>query len=133
MDDFNFNFSFVKSGAPIITLSSLGIAFNPLSRSMLGYPESIDIGFDEKKCALGIRPHEGDEIHSTYKFEGKEKNGWVRISAKDFVNYLAVLSGIDFISKAKQFIATYDEDNKMLIVVIDKEHLKDKVRILKEK
>jgi len=131
MREFSFDFNFVKSGAPIVTLNSLGIAFNPLARSMLGYPSFVDIGLDTTNCAIGIRASDvGNE--NNFKFESKEKNGWVRVSCKDFVNYLAVLSGIDFISKAKQFVATYDDEKKMLIVVVDKEHLKDKKRILKD-
>ena len=131
MKEFSFDFNFIKSGAPIVTLNSLGIAFNPLSRSMLGYPPFIDIGFDSVNCAIGIKGIETPNDNS-FRFESKEKNGWVRVSAKDFVNYLAVLSGIDFISKAKQFIATYDDEKKMLIVVVDKAYLKDKARVLKD-
>ena len=131
MKEYSFDFSFIKSGAPIVTLNSLGIAFNSLARSMLGYPQFIDIGFDAANCAIGIKGSEALS-ESNFKFESKEKNGWVRVSCKDFVNYLSVLSGIDFISKARQFIATYDDEKEMLIVVVDKEHLKDKVRVLKD-
>ena len=134
MNSYNFDFNFIKSGgAPIVTLSSLGIAFNPVSRSMLNKPKFIEIGFDEKNCTIGIKPSSNENSSNSFRFEDKQKNGWVRIACKDFVNYLAVLSGIDFITKAKQFIATYDSDKQILIVVVDKEHLKDKVRVSKDK
>lgn len=133
MGNYNFDFEFVKAGAPIVTLSSLGIAFNPLSRSLLGYPESINIGFDEERLTIGIQAHDPDSNVKKYEFEKKEKNGWVRIGCRDFTKYLAVISGIDFISKAKQFIATYDNDHRILIVPVDEDHIKDKKSITKDK
>ena len=124
MGNFDFNFEFVSSGAPIVTLSSLGIAFNPLSRSLLGYPEKINIGFDEKQLAIGIKAHDSSTQIKAYDFEKKAKNGWIRIGCKDFTRYLADLSGIDFISKAKQFIANFDKEQNCLVVIVDEEHLK---------
>lgn len=52
------------------------------------------------------------------------KNDWIRIGAKDFMKYLSRTSKIDFLTKAKQFIAEYDEETQTLIVVIDEAHLK---------
>lgn len=40
------------------------------------------------------------------------------------MKYLAHTSGIDFLTKSKQFIAEYDENTKTLIVVVDEDHLK---------
>jgi uncharacterized membrane protein YkvI len=37
---------------------------------------------------------------------------------------LYTTTNIDFVTKAKQFIATYDEDTKTLIVIVDEEHMK---------
>lgn len=124
MDNFNFNFEFVASGAPIVTLNSLGIAFNPVCRAMLGYPEKVNIGFDEKNMVIGIKAHDPATKIKAFEFETRERNGWIRVGAKDYVKYLSLISKIDFITKARQFIATFDEENKMLIVVIDEEHIK---------
>ncbi|WP_312643597.1 hypothetical protein [Hydrogenoanaerobacterium sp.] len=124
MSDYNFNFEYVNAGAPIVTLSALGIAFNQLSRSLLGYPELINIGFDEEKLTIGIKPHNPQSKIKSYEFEKKEKNGWVRIGCRDFSRHLSKISNIDFISKAQQFIASYDDEQKMLIVIVDNEHLK---------
>ena len=124
MGNYNFNFEFVGSGAPIVTFNSLGLAFNPVCRAMLGYPEKVNIGFDEKNMVIGIKAHDPATKIKTFEFESRERNGWIRIGAKDYVKYLSVISKIDFITKAKQFIATFDEENKMLIIVIDEEHVK---------
>lgn len=122
---FNFDFSFVRSGAPIITLSSTGLAFNSIVRSMLEYPAEIDVGYDESANAIGVCAHKEENGGKPYAFEGRQKDGWVRISCRDFMRYLSTKSGIDF-SKARQFIPDYDENQKLLIVIVDEQHMKPK-------
>ncbi len=124
MGNYNFDFNFIKSGAPIVTISSLGISFNSLSRSMLKYPKKINVGFDENARAIGVKAHNESSSVVSYEFEGRERNGWIRIGCKDFVKYLYTITNIDFISKAIQFIAEYDEDEEMLIIIVDEEHIK---------
>ena len=124
MDEYEFNFEFVGAGAPIVTLSSLGIAFNPVCRAMLGYPQKINIGFDEKKLVIGVKAHDPLSSLKSFYFENRVRNGWIRVGAKDYAKYLAMISKIDFLTKAKQFIATYDESKKMLIVKVSEEQMK---------
>lgn len=121
---YNFDFSYLKNGSPIVTLSSLGISFNKGAVDMLGAPEQVIVGFDEKKCAIGIRERGSDTELPWYAFSSRVKNDWVRIGAKDFTRHLSKISGIDFLSKAKQFIPEYDDDTKTLIIIVDQEHLK---------
>ena len=124
MGSYSFDFNFVKSGAPIVTLSSLGIAFNRLSRTLLGYPEKVNVGFDENAFAIGVRAHEEGTSLVSYDFESRVKNEWIRIGCKDFIKYLSTKTDIDFVSKAKQFIAEFDEETKTLVIIIDKDHMK---------
>ena len=124
MGNYSFDFNFIKSGAPIVTLSSLGISFNHLSRSLLGFPQKINMGYDEKAHAIGVRAHEEGSNVTNYEFESRVKNEWIRIGCKDFIKYLSATTNIDFITKAKQFIATYDKDTKTLVVIVDEEHMK---------
>lgn len=124
MGNYSFDFNFVKAGAPIVTLSSLGIAFNRLSRSLLGFPQRINVGYDENAHAIGVRAHDEETNIASYEFEGRVKNGWIRIGCKDFIKYLSTTTNIDFVTKAKQFLAEYDENTKMLIVIVDEEHMK---------
>lgn len=126
MGTFNFDFSFPRSGAPIITLSGIGLAFNAGARAMLGYPDEVDIGFDDEQNVIGIRAHLADSDAPSYQFESRMKDGWVRISMKDFVKYLSQKSGIDFVSKAQQFLPEKDPATGMLLVYVDKDHLKNK-------
>lgn len=120
---YNFDFSFVRSGAPIVTLSSTGLAFNSVVRNMLGYSDKIDIGYDEAANAIGICPHSPENAGRPFEFESREKDGWVRISCRDFMRYLALKNGLDF-TKAKQFIPEHDPITGMLIVIVDEAHMK---------
>lgn len=122
--EFNFNFSYLKNGAPVITLSSFGISFNKGAVDLLGSPEQIIIGYDDKNRVIGIRARGNDTESPYYDFASRVKNDWVRIGARDFTKYLAKISNIDFISKAKQFIPEFDEMTNTLIVYVDEKHLK---------
>ena len=122
--DFSFDFNFLKNGTPVVTLSSLGLAFNRGAIDMLGAPDKVVIGFDEKNLAIGVRACPPDTTAPCYDFASRVKNDWVRIGAKDFSKYLSRVSGIDFLTKAKQFIPDYDEVNEILIIVVDEYHLK---------
>ena len=121
---FNFDFSYLKNGCPIVSLSSFGIAFNKGAIEALGTPDQVIIGFDQEACAIGIRARGADTTSPAYDFARRIKNGWMRIGAKDFMKYLAKVSCIDFLSKSKQFMAEYDLDTETLIVVVDEQHLK---------
>lgn len=121
---YNFDFSYLKNGSPIVTLSSFGIAFNKGAIEALGTPEQVIIGFDPEACAIGVRARGENTTSPSYDFARRIKNDWIRIGAKDFVKYLAKVSGIDFLTKAKQFIAEYDPETETLIVVVDEQHLK---------
>ncbi len=121
---YEFNFKFIKNGTPIVTLSTLGIAFNKGAVDMIGSPEQVIIGYDEANKAIGVRPR-GDDVDSPYyEFSGRVKNDWVRIGAKDFLKYLAKVTDINFIEKATQFIPEYDKDTNTLVIIVDKEHIK---------
>lgn len=90
---------------------------------MLHHPAEIDIGYDEDANAIGICAHRFENLEKPYIFEGRQKDGWVRISCRDFMRYLSMRSGIDF-TKAKQFIPDFDEYSQMMVVVVDEAHLK---------
>lgn len=122
--EFNFDFTYLRNGAPIVTLSSFGIAFNKGAIDALGNPESIIIGYDDEKRAIGVRRASPDSQIPSYEFASRVRNDWIRIGAKDFIKYLSKVTGIDCISKAKQFIADYDSESETLIVIVDEEHLK---------
>jgi hypothetical protein len=113
--NYDFNWSSVSGGAPFVTFSSLGIAFNSVSIAKLGSPEKVMIGFDENNLVIGVRSYDGNNQIKPYDFSSRIKNGWIRIGCKEFIKYLQKLSGIDF-SLAKKYVATYDNATSTLIV-----------------
>ena len=86
-----------------------------------GDPNEPDGAYQQ---AIGVRARGEDTTSPCYDFAPRVKNDWIRIGAKDFMKYLSRTSKIDFLTKAKQFIAEYDEETQTLIVVIDEAHLK---------
>ena len=121
---YNFDFSYLKNGAPAVTLSSFGIAFNKGAIESLGVPDQVIIGYDPEQQAIGVRARGDDTTSPCYDFAPRVKNDWIRIGAKDFMKHLSRISKIDFLSKAKQFIAEFDEETQTLVIVIDEDHLK---------
>lgn len=121
---YNFDFSYLKNGSPIVTLSAFGIAFNKGAIDVLGKPAQVIIGYDQENRAIGVRGRGEDSTIPSYEFASRIKNDWIRIGAKDFMKYLSRTSGIDFLSKSKQFVAEFDDKTQTLIVIIDEAHLK---------
>ena len=52
--NFDFNWSAVSGGAPYVTFSSLGIAFNSVSIEKLGSPDKVMVGFDVPEHGLDL-------------------------------------------------------------------------------
>ena len=121
---YNFDFSYLKNGTPLVTLSSFGIAFNKGAIESLGVPAQVIIGYDQEQRAIGVRARGEDTTSPYYEFASRIKNDWIRIGAKDFVKHLSRTSKIDFLTKAKQFVADFDEETQTLIVIVDEAHLK---------
>ena len=121
---YNCDLSYLQNGALEVKMSPFCIAFNKGAIESLGTPDQIIIGYDPEQQAIGVRARGEDTTSPCYDFAPRVKNDWIRIGAKDFMKYLSRTSKIDFLTKAKQFIAEYDEETQTLIVVIDVAHLK---------
>ena len=124
MSDYSFDYHFIKAGAPIVTLNSTGIAFNPVVRSMLGHPEYIAIGFDAGRKAIGARPAQEREDADVYPFEGREKNGWVRIGCREFIKHLSEITEMDFSNKAIQFSAHRTGNDLEVVIEINEDNMR---------
>jgi hypothetical protein len=121
---FNFDWNYVSAGAPYVTVSELGLAFNTPAISLLGNPEEVIVGFDESMMTIGVKNAKDIKDVKKYKFKSRIRTGWVRIGCKDFIRYLSVLSGIEF-SPAKKFVAHYDKDEQILYIVISSSEVEE--------
>lgn len=119
---YNFDWDIVSEGAPYVTISKLGIAFNMASIKKLGTPEYVMIGFDDKQMVIGVKatPEMNENDKNVYQFRERIKSNWVRIGCKDFVKYLEKLSGISF-AKAVRYVADFDSENLLLIIKVTEE------------
>ena len=122
--NFNFDWNYVSAGAPYVTVSELGLAFNVPAITILKKPEDVVIGFDEANLTIGVKSAENMENVKSYKFCSRINNGWVRIGCKDFVKYLSAISGIMF-SPAKKFIAKMDQEQQILYITINSEEVEE--------
>jgi hypothetical protein len=120
--NYNFNWNFVSGGAPFVTISALGLAFNSVAISALGCPEKIMVGFDEANLVIGVRAYDGTASIKPYEFASRIKNGWIRIGCRDFIKYLQRLLEADF-SESKKYTAVFDAESNALVVRLrDEEH-----------
>lgn len=71
---------------------------------MLGSPDQIIVDMTRKTRPSEYAPEATIRLPHILIFALRVKHEWVRIGAKDFVKYLAKITKIDFITKAKQFI-----------------------------
>lgn len=117
MVKFNFDWNYVSAGAPYVTISELGFAFNNPAISILGNPKKVILGFDQEKMAIGIKEFEGEPGVKPYDFANRIRNGWIRIGCKDFVKNLSSISGISF-APAIKYLASFDRDDKVLYISI---------------
>ena len=120
--DFNFDWNYVSAGAPYVTVSELGLAFNTPAISLLGNPEDVVVGFDESQMVIGVKDAKSMTDVKSYKFYSRIRTGWVRIGCKDFVKYLSAISGIQF-SPAKKFVARYDKEKQILYIIINEKEV----------
>lgn len=120
---YNFDFNYIRNGTPIVTLSSLGISFNRAAIALLNNSSKVIIGYDADAHAIGVKEVD-DDCKDAYEFATRVKNDWVRIGCRDFIKKLAVDTEMEFDKKAVQFIATYDAELSMLIILIDEKHRK---------
>lgn len=117
---YNFDWNIVSEGAPYITVSKLGIAFNAASIKQLGSPDYIMIGFDSEHLVIGVAavPERDECDKNVYQIKDRIRYNWVRIGCKEFIRYLEKLSGISF-EKAVRYMAEYDPENYMLTIKIN--------------
>lgn len=120
-----FDFSYLKNGSPVVTLSALGISFNRGAVNLLSSPEEVVVGYDSANHAIGVRAAQAaDTDVPRFHFASRVRNEWVRIGAKDFMKFLARDTNVNFLTKARQFIPEYDQGSQTLIVLVDEAHLK---------
>ena len=118
MSKYNLNFNIDKSGVAKISVSSAGIAFSKESIELLGSPQRVNIGIDKSAGVLGVRVAVDDNSIKSYPFVTKEKKKqWLRINSKALLEQIKKTARINELTTSSiPFVATFDEEEQMLIV-----------------
>lgn len=111
--NYNFDWNYIASGAPYVTISNYALSFNAATSSLLGNPEKVLLGFDSTQKVIGVTPYRGDSATKSFIFYSRMKNGWIRIGCKDFIRQLSSLTGLSF-NPAKKYVANYDSKMEIL-------------------
>lgn len=107
-----------------MTLGKYGISVNAVCISWLGNPDRVEMGYDEVKHAIAIRPYSGNLDVPSFEFAKRAKEGWIRIGCKDFMRFLSSSTNIDFVTKSKQFIPSYNKEANTLVITVSEENIK---------
>jgi len=114
---------------PIVAISRKQLQLNKKCQSFLEGEEFVELYFDEENKIIGIKP-QNEETHDSLKINIYPRRSIAVISASHFIDYLAEISGLDFDvrnsegdsigGRSIQFIAKWDDQNKMITVKLEK-------------
>ncbi len=115
----NFKWYNPKIGAPIVSIAEYGLTFSGGALDALGEPEHVILGFDEQNKVIGVKPC-GKEDARKIPFISKRRSNYVRISNKDFIRFLeSKMQDFKVDSKAKRYLAKWDDENKILKIFLE--------------
>lgn len=114
---FDFDWNFITNGVPYITISETALALNKPAVSILGNPEDVIVGFDDKTMTIGIKKYNGNKNVKSYRLRDRIQNGWVRIGCKNFIKCLSSLTELQF-NSAIRYVAKFDSEEKILYISV---------------
>lgn len=110
-------------GTPMVSVAGYGLTFNKAAVELLSRPAKVALGFSKTRKAIAVKPvaDEDDDIGTHgIEFNRRERNGYVRISSKDFIRFVArYCPDVDF-SRTVRYLAYWDEKARAMLV--DLEH-----------
>lgn len=108
-------------GTPMISMAEYGLTFNRAAVEALGRPRKVRLGFDNVGKRIVVQP-----IHSVadddetgpqgLPFAERQRAGYVRISSKDFIRFVARYCKDLDLSKTVRYAAIWDDEEGMLEV-----------------
>ncbi len=112
-------------GTPMISMAEYGVTFNRAAVEILGRPWKIMLGFDRTNKHILVKPISMEckdpEVQSKgLPFAERERDGYVRISSKDFVRFVARYCPELNLSKTVRYLAIWDEGSGLMEVDINR-------------
>lgn len=100
-------------GTPTVTIAEYGVGFNKAAIEALGNPKKIKMGFDKEDKVVVVIPTQEDDA-SAITFASKERNGYIRISSKDFARFILRYLPDLKLNKAIRCLARIDDGSGAL-------------------
>jgi hypothetical protein len=85
--EYNFEWFNPTVGTPIVTLGEYGLGFNKAAIEALKSPARVRLGYDKKHKVIAVMPA-GEDDKAALPFASKERNGYIRVSTKDFARFI---------------------------------------------
>jgi hypothetical protein len=106
-------------GTPMISLAEYGLTFNRAAVEVLRRPWKIMLGFDKANKNIVVRPISREckdpEVQSKgLPFAERERDGYVRISSKDFVRFVARFCPELNLDKTVRYLAIWDKGSGLM-------------------
>lgn len=108
-------------GAAAVSMADYGLTFSSGAVETLGRPEFVMLGFDVDQKIIGVKKCENDDPRAL-EFASRLRKGYVRISSKDFIRFIAGKMPTDFgiEGKAVKYFTKWDKDKETLEVHLSK-------------
>jgi hypothetical protein len=113
--------------APIVSIANYGITFSSGAVEILSAPKYVMFGFEEDTKSIVISPCL-EATESSLEFINKKRNGYVRISNKDFMRFIEskMENNFKITKNAIKYLAKWKKDEKLLYIYLDNPIDKDK-------
>jgi len=108
----------------MVSMAEYGLTFNRAAVEALGKPSGVRLGFDKVHKKIVVKPvdevSEGEEKTSALPFAERERDGYVRISNKDFIRFVVRYCPELNLRKSVRFTAIWDEAEGLMEVDINR-------------
>lgn len=118
-----------RSDKPIVAIRRKQLQLNKKCQDFLKGAELAELYFDNENKIIGIKP-KNEETDDSIKINIYPRRSIAVIAASHFIDYIAEISELDFDvldskgektgERSIQFIAEWDEQNKMITVNLKK-------------
>ncbi|OPL10410.1 MAG: hypothetical protein AVO34_03470 [Firmicutes bacterium ML8_F2] len=103
---------------PSVSIAPYGLTLNKSAAEFLTNAKRVRLGIDASQKKLYIKADANSENGTHALPENLKGRKTVRISCKDFIKYLAIKMNLT-IANSEKYMATWDEEEKYIIVDIN--------------
>lgn len=117
----------ISHKVPSVTITKNTLNFNKYAVECFQDTRYLQIGFLHEELKVAFRKiDEPSEEDYFYTFKDREKDGWVRISCKEFIAYLSSYVFYDF-ETSKRFLLLKDNESDLYYIDLKKLPFEDNV------